>query len=61
MIRVSGPAVAPAFKLEFLPGAIEAAKSVGARRDPPAPREAPAARPRLPFIRRRTDDDAPRQ
>ena len=60
VIRVTGPAVAPTFKLEFIPGAIEAAKSVGARRGPQPPPAAPTARPRLPFARRRTTDDAPR-
>lgn len=60
VIHVTGPAVAPAFKLEFIPGAVEFAKSLGARRGPQPPREPTAPRPRLPFVRRRTTDDVPR-
>ena len=61
VIRVTGPAVAPTFKLEFIPGAGEFAKSLGARRGPQPPRDSAAPRPRLPFVRRRTADDAPRE
>jgi hypothetical protein len=59
VIRVTGPAAAPGFKLEFLPAASEFAKSLGDRRGPkPPPRERPAMR--LPFLPRRSADDAPR-
>ena len=58
VIRVAGPAAAPGFKLEFLPAAGEFAKSLGDRRGPKPPRERSAMR--LPFLPRRTADDAPR-
>jgi hypothetical protein len=59
VIRVTGPAAAPGFRLEFLPAASEFAKSLGDRRGPkPPPRERPAMR--LPFLPRRSADDAPR-
>ncbi len=59
VIRVSGPAAAPSFRLEFLPAASEFAKSLGDRRGPkPPPRERSAMR--FPFLPRRSVDDTSR-
>ncbi len=57
VVRVAGPVAMPTFRLEFIPGAVEFAKSLGDRRGPrPQPDRAPS-RPRLPFARWRSADD----